>query len=161
MFSCLGLRTRFVCSHHEHGAVHNGCTSNHDRHQRFVTRGIDEGNDTLEFFFDIFFTIRAAPSWVELPILGFVECSVGVAEFNRDSTLAFFRVSIGPNTGQCLCQSGFTVVNVTDKANVDLRLCRKRSCHASTTPLSRTPSRVSLRCFFATWCENVGQGFVS
>ena len=37
----------------------------------------------------------------------------------------------------------------------------KRSCHASLTPLSRKPSRVSLRRFFATCGEDVSKGLVA
>ena len=95
----------------ENGAVHLSCASNHVLHVVGVTRAIDVS--IVTFFAGILYVRRV----------------------DGDSTLFFFRRIIdlvvfahfghalfGENLGDCCRERGFPVVNVTDGADVHVRL---------------------------------------
>ena len=62
-----------------------------------MARGIDKGDDSLEFFLNVLAAVRALARGVELAFVVLVEGRVSIAEFNGDASLSFFGVGVGPN----------------------------------------------------------------
>ena len=121
MFAGLGHRA-VSSGHDEDGAVHLGSTGHHVLHVVGVPRAVDVSVVTVSSgVFDVRSVDRDTTSLFFRSVVDFVE------------TLGAGEAASSESRADCGGQSGFTVVNVADGANVAVRLASVKMffCHDS------------------------------
>src|SRR5437773_1261045 len=133
----LRLRDVLVRRDHEQGAVHDRRAAQHRRHERLMSRGVDEGHDPLELPLHVvgLAHLRVLVRGALVVLRTLVDRHVRVAEADRDASLDLLAVPVRPLPGEPLRQRRLPMTHVPDDADVYLRLTRDLhracSCHAS------------------------------
>src|SRR5436853_636884 len=133
----LRLRAILVRRDDEQGAVHDRGPAQHRGHERLMPWRVDEGNDALELALHVvgLADLRGLVRGGLRVLRTFVDRHVRVAEADRNAPLDLLAVSVCPLPREPLGQGGLPMVDMSDDADVDLRLARDLhracSCHAS------------------------------